>query len=65
MRIAAIAIAVVLFAIALLYAFGVLQIGAHDAAPGKHHYGHFVLFTVLAALSLVWARFQKTATPAR
>ncbi len=63
MKIAAIGLAVVFFVIGLLYLAGILQLGAHGA-PGKHHVSHFVLFTVLAALCLVWARFQKTA-PAR
>jgi hypothetical protein len=64
LKIAAFGLAAVFFVIAVLYLVGVLQLGTHGP-PGKHHVSHFVLFAVLAALCLVWARFQKNATPAR
>jgi hypothetical protein len=63
----ALVLAAVFFIVALLYLFGVLQIGTHvdPLAPHKRHISHFVLFAVLGALSLVWFRFQSNATPAR
>ncbi len=64
MKIAAFGLAAVFFVIGLLYLSGVLQVGT-SGPPGKHHVSHFVLCLVLAALCLVWARFQKNATPAR
>ncbi len=64
MKIGAVALAVVFLIIGVLYLTGTLQLGTHGP-PGKHHVSHFVLFVVLAGLCLVWARFQKSATPAR
>ena len=55
MKILAIAIAVVCFILAALYATGNLQIGAHEAG---RHLKHAILFTVLGILALVWMRFQ-------
>ncbi len=54
MKIAAIGLAVV-FAL----------IGVYYIATPPHHVKHFVLFEILAALSLVWLRFQagKPTTP--
>ena len=54
MKIVAIAAAVILALVGIYYI----------AAP-PHHVKHFVLFEVLAALSLVWLRFQskKPTTP--
>jgi hypothetical protein len=61
MKALAFALAALFFVIALLYLFGVLQIGTSH--PGRH-LSHFVLFAVLGALALVWARFQSNAKPA-
>jgi hypothetical protein len=58
----AIALAVVFFVVAFLYLFGILQIAVTH--PGGHHVSHFVLFSVLGALALIWLRFQsRSATP--
>ncbi|GAC1395649.1 MAG: hypothetical protein NVS2B8_15040 [Vulcanimicrobiaceae bacterium] len=58
----AITLAAVFAIIGILYLLGVLQLGTSH--PGRH-VSHFVLFEVLAALSLVWLRFQsaKPTTP--
>ena len=51
-------LAVVFFIVAILYAFGMLQIFVSDShAP--HHYTHAVLFIVLAVASLVAANFAR------
>lgn len=51
-------LAVVFFVVAILYAFGMLQILVSDShAP--HHYTHAVLFIVLAVASLVAANFAR------
>jgi hypothetical protein len=55
MKILAIVLALVFFAIGVLYWIGKAQIGAGH--PGPHHV-HGALFFVLGLLSLVWARFQ-------
>lgn len=62
MKIAAIALAVVFFIVAALYATGALQFGAHEGGP---HVKHAILFVILGVLSLVWMRFQgaNTNTP--
>ena len=54
MKIAAIGLAVV-FAL----------VGVYFIVEPPHHVKHFVLFEILAALSLVWLRFQsaKPTTP--
>ena len=49
-------LAVLFFLIALLYALGVVSVGA--SAGHAHHYSHAVVFAVLGALCLVWARFK-------
>ncbi len=55
----AIALAVIFAIIGILYLLGVLQIGTSH--PGRH-VSHFILFEVLAALSLVWLRFQASSS---
>jgi len=52
-------LAVVFFIVAVLYAFGVLQILVSDS-HASHHYTHAVLFIVLAVASLVAANFART-----
>jgi hypothetical protein len=47
--------------VAVLYAFGVLQIFVSDT-HASHHYTHAVLFVVLAAASLVAANFARNRT---
>ncbi|HEY8864290.1 MAG TPA: hypothetical protein VIO37_08980 [Candidatus Dormibacteraeota bacterium] len=51
-------LAVVFLVIAVLYAFGMLQIFVSDS-HASHHYTHAVLFVVLAAASLVAANFAR------
>lgn len=59
MKIVALALAVIFFIIAILYAAGVLQVGSHH---GGRHISHAILFAVLGILSLVWMRFQTGAS---
>ncbi len=54
----ALVLAIVFFIIAVLYATGILQIGAHDPGP---HLKHAALFVILGVLSLVWMRFQSSS----
>jgi len=61
MKIVALVLAVVFLAIGVAYLTGALQIATSDPAPGKHHLGHFVLFTGLAVLSVIWSRFAGKA----
>ena len=51
-------LAVVFLVVALLYAFGVLQILVSDP-HASHHYTHAVLFVGLALASLVAANFAR------
>jgi hypothetical protein len=44
--------------VAVLYAFGVLQIAVSDS-HASHHYTHAVLFVGLAVASLVAANFAR------
>jgi hypothetical protein len=59
MKIVALVIALVCFALAVGYAAGAVQFGAH--APGPH-YKHAVVFAVLGVCALVWMRFQSGAS---
>jgi hypothetical protein len=54
----AMGLAVVFFIVAILYAFGVLQILVSDS-HAAHHYTHAVLFIVLAVASIVAANFAR------
>jgi hypothetical protein len=54
-------LAVLFLVVAVLYAFGVLQILVTDSGA-KHHYTHAVLFVALAVASLVAANFARTKT---
>ncbi len=59
MKYLALGIAIVCFAIAILYLLG---IASWFADPSHHqHRGHFVLFVVLGVLALVWMRFASRA----
>ena len=51
-------LAVVFLVVAVLYAFGVLQIFVSDT-HASHHYTHAVLFVALAVASLVAANFAR------
>lgn len=51
-------LAVVFLIVAVLYAFGVLQIAVSDT-HASHHYTHAVLFVGLAVASLVAANFAR------
>ena len=51
-------LAVVFVIVAVLYAFGVLQIMVSDPSS-HHHYTHAILFAALAAASLVAANFAR------
>jgi hypothetical protein len=51
-------LAVVFLVVAVLYAFGVLQILVSDP-HATHHYTHAVLFVALAVASLVAANFAR------
>jgi hypothetical protein len=53
-----VALAVVFLVVAVLYAFGVLQILVSDT-HASHHYTHAVLFVGLAVASLVAANFAR------
>ncbi|GAC1299563.1 MAG: hypothetical protein NVSMB19_04080 [Vulcanimicrobiaceae bacterium] len=55
----AIALAVIFAIVGLLYLLGILQVGTSH--PGRH-VSHFILFEVLAGLSLVWLRFQASSS---
>jgi hypothetical protein len=54
-------LAVVFLVVAVLYAFGVLQILVSDT-HATHHYTHAVLFVGLAVASLVAANFARPKT---
>lgn len=49
---------VVFLVIAVLYAFGVLQLFVSDP-HAAHHYTHTILFVVLAAASFIAANFTR------
>jgi hypothetical protein len=57
-----VALAAICFVIAVLYAAGILQIGAGH--PGKH-FSHAALFGALGVLALVWGRFSSASAPKR
>jgi hypothetical protein len=51
-------LAVVFLIVAVLYAFGILQVAVTDT-HASHHYTHAVLFVGLAVASLVAANFAR------
>jgi len=51
----------VFLVIAVLYAFGVLQLFVTDP-HATHHYTHTILFVVLAAASFIAANFTRAKT---
>ena len=51
-------LAVIFLIVAVLYAFGVLQVMVSDPSS-HHHYTHAVLFAGLAVASLVAANFAR------
>jgi hypothetical protein len=50
--------AAVCFILAILYAFGVLQIAVSDP-HATHHYTHTILFGVLGVAALIGANFTR------
>ena len=54
-------LAIVFVIVAVLYAFGVLQIAVSDP-HATHHYTHAILFAVLAVASLIAANFTRPRT---
>lgn len=54
-------VAVACVALAILYAFGILQIAVTDPRA-THHYTHTILFGVLAVASLIAANFTRPRT---
>jgi hypothetical protein len=58
-KILALVVAIVCFALCIGYASGVVQFAAHTPGP---HYKHAVVFAVLGVLGLVWMRFQSGAS---
>jgi hypothetical protein len=51
-------LAIIFLIVAVLYAFGILQILVSDT-HASHHYTHAVLFVALAVASLVAANFAR------
>ncbi|TAM57923.1 hypothetical protein EPN52_11970 [bacterium] len=60
MKIIAVLLAIVLFAIGIYYGF-IAQTDPHGAFLGMHRGKHAVLFFGLAILALIWTRFQSGA----
>jgi hypothetical protein len=54
-------VAIVCVVLAILYAFGILQIAVTDP-HATHHYTHTILFSVLAVASLIAANFTRPKT---
>jgi uncharacterized membrane protein YqjE len=54
----AVLLAVVFFAIGLLYGLGKIQWFTQSGTAHPQHIAHLVVFWVLALLCLIWARFQ-------
>jgi len=61
MKLLALVLALICFALAIAYWTGAVQLGA--ATPGPHH-KHAIVFGVVGILALVWMRFLSgAATP--
>ncbi|HZV77912.1 MAG TPA: hypothetical protein VFF63_09170 [Candidatus Babeliales bacterium] len=58
MRVIAIALAVVLFVLGILYGLGKINAFTSSGAAHAHHVTHLVVLWALALLCLIWARFQ-------
>ena len=54
-------VAVICFVLAVLYAFGILQIAVTDP-KSPHHYSHMILFIVLGVAALIGANFTRQKT---
>ena len=54
-------VAILCVVLAILYAFGILQIAVTDP-HATHHYTHTILFGVLAVASLIAANFTRPRT---
>jgi hypothetical protein len=59
LSVALVALAIVFFVVAGLYAVGVLQFMVSDPTA-SHHYTHAILFVVLAIASLIGANFARS-----
>jgi hypothetical protein len=59
LSVALVALAIVFFVVAGLYAVGVLQFMVSDPTA-SHHYTHAILFVVLATASLIGANFARS-----
>ncbi|TAM75839.1 hypothetical protein EPN44_07110 [bacterium] len=57
MKVIAVLLAIVLFAIGIYYGF-IAQADPHGTFLGLHRGKHAVLFFGLAILAVIWARFQ-------
>lgn len=61
MSVGLIVVAIICFVLAVLYAFGILQVLVTDPhAP--HHYTHTILFVVLGIAALIGANFTRQRT---
>lgn len=60
-RALALVVAIVFFALAVLYWTGLLQVGVSHPGP---HRTHAILFALIGLLALVWLRFQSGARSA-
>ena len=58
MRVIALALAIVFFALGILYGMGKINLFTQSGAQHAHHITHLVVLWVLALLCLIWARFQ-------
>jgi hypothetical protein len=59
MKIVALVVALICFALAVGYGSGTVQFAAHTPGP---HVKHAVVFAVLGVVALVWMRFQSGAS---
>jgi hypothetical protein len=58
MRVVALVLAVVFFALGILYGTGTINYLTESGAAHAHHITHLIILWVLALLCLIWARFQ-------
>jgi hypothetical protein len=58
MRVIAIVLAAIFFALGILYGIGTINYFTESGAGHPHHFTHLVIAWFLALLCLIWARFQ-------
>ncbi len=58
MRTLALVLAVVCFALGILYGLGTINWFTQSGAAHAHHITHLIILWVLALLCVIWARFQ-------